>query len=131
MSIYNCFGYCGHFHILERLGASLGRVFSAIWSEWLNGLWHYDQSALGTQLGGEIQPLPAENKGMCAVYQKRARKSSKRARLWIFIPHVSKFTALKTFHPPKQHVFLEVLIENKAFYFSKRALRVETACSKW
>ena len=26
-------------------------------------------------------------------------------------------------HPPKGHVFLEVLVEKKAFRFSKRALR--------
>ena len=31
ISSYTCFGYWGHFHILEKLGLSLGRVFSAIW----------------------------------------------------------------------------------------------------
>ena len=30
-------------------------------------------------------------------------------------------------HPPKRHVYLEVLIEKKAFRFSKRALRAGTA----
>ena len=30
-------------------------------------------------------------------------------------------------HPPKQYVFLEVLVEKKAFLFSKRALPVGTA----
>ena len=57
VSSYNCFGYWGHFHILEKLGATLGRVFSAIWGEWVNGLCHCDQRALGTQLGVETQPL--------------------------------------------------------------------------
>ena len=58
MSSYNSFGYWGHFHILEKLGASLGGVFSAIWGKWLSGSWHRDQSPLGTQLGVETQPLP-------------------------------------------------------------------------
>ena len=57
VSSYNCLGYWGHFHILEKLGASLGRVFSAIWGEWVNGLCHCDQSPLGTQLGVETQTL--------------------------------------------------------------------------
>ena len=57
VSRYNCFGYWGHFHILEKLGASLGRVFSAISCEWLNRFCHFDQSPLGTQLGVETQPL--------------------------------------------------------------------------
>ena len=59
VSSYNCLGYWGHFHILEKLGASLGRVFSAIWGEWVNGLCHCDQSPLGTQLEVETQPLRA------------------------------------------------------------------------
>ena len=29
--------YWRHFHILENLDASLGRVFSAIWDEWVMG----------------------------------------------------------------------------------------------
>ena len=57
MSSYNCFGYWRDFHTLEKLGASLGRVFSAIWSEWISGLCHCDQSPLGMQLGVETQPL--------------------------------------------------------------------------
>ena len=59
VSSYNCFRYCRHFHILKKLGACLGRVFSAIWGEWVNGLCHCDQSPLGTQLGVETQPLRA------------------------------------------------------------------------
>ena len=58
VSSYNCFGYWGHFHIIEKLGASLERVFYAVSSELLSGLWHCDQSPLGTQLVVEIQPLP-------------------------------------------------------------------------
>ena len=63
--------------------------------------------------------------------QKRARKSSKRAQLWIFNPHFFKFRAFKTPHPTKRHVVLEVLVENKAFHFSKRALRAGTTCNRW
>ena len=46
-------------------------------------------------------------------------------------PHnSSKFRAFRTVHPLKRHVFLEVLVENKAFHFLKRALRAGTACNK-
>ena len=62
--------------------------------------------------------------------QKRTRKSSKRAQLWIFTPHFSKFRAFRTLHSPKQHVFLEFLVKNNAFHFSKRALREDTARNK-
>ena len=57
MSSYNCFGYWAHFHILENLGASLGRVFSAIWDELLSELCHCYQGPLSTQLGVETQPF--------------------------------------------------------------------------
>ena len=57
VSNYNRFEYCGHFHILEKLSSSLGRVFCAIWSEGVSGLCHCNQSPLGTQLGVEAQPL--------------------------------------------------------------------------
>ena len=46
-----------HFHILEKLSSSLGRVFCAIWGEWVSGLCHCNQSPLGTNLGVETQPL--------------------------------------------------------------------------
>ena len=59
--------------------------------------------------------------------QKKARKSSKRAELWVFTPHFSKIRAFRTLHPPKQHVFLEFLVEKKAFHFSERAPRTGTA----
>ena len=55
-SSYNCFEYCGHFHILENLGESLGRVFTAIWSVWLSALCHCNQSSLATQLSVETHP---------------------------------------------------------------------------
>ena len=63
--------------------------------------------------------------------QKRARKSSKRAQLWVFPPHFSKFRAFRILHPPKRHVFLEFLVEKKVFRFAKRALRAATARNKW
>ena len=50
-------GYWGYLHIFEKVGASLGRVFSAISGDWLSGLCHCRQSPLGTQLGVETQRL--------------------------------------------------------------------------
>ena len=63
--------------------------------------------------------------------QRRARKSSKRAQLWTFTPHFSKFRVFRTVHSTKRDVFLEFLVENKAFNFSKRALRANIARDKW
>ena len=34
-------------------------------------------------------------------------------------------------HSLKQYVFLKILIENKAFYFSNRALRAVKTRNKW
>ena len=56
---------------------------------------------------------------------------SEKAQFWIFTPHFSEFWAFRTLHPSKRHVLWEVLLENKTFYFSKRALRKSTARSKW
>ena len=42
-----------------------------------------------------------------------------------------KCRIFRTLHPSKQHVFLEFLVENRAFYFSKRALRAGIARTKW
>ena len=63
--------------------------------------------------------------------QKRARKSSERAQLWIFTPYFSQFWGFRTLHTPKWHVFLEFLVENKAFHFSKKVLHAGAACKKW
>ena len=50
----------------------------------------------------------------CVRYnQKRARKSSNRAKLRIVTPHFPKLRAFKTLHPHKQYVFFEFLVENK------------------
>ena len=57
VSSYNCFGYLGNFEILEKLGASLGRVFSANWGEWVSGLCHSDQSPMGIHLRVKTQPI--------------------------------------------------------------------------
>ena len=51
------FGNWWHCHILQKLGAGLGRVFSAIWGEWVSALCQCDQSPLDTQLGVETQSL--------------------------------------------------------------------------
>ena len=68
----------------------------------------------------------------CVRYnQKRAKKSSKRAQVWVFTPYFCKFRTFRTLHLPKRHVFLEVLVEKKAFCFSKRALCAGTARNKW
>ena len=42
-----------------------------------------------------------------------------------------RFREFTMLHPPKQHVFLDFLVENKAFYSIERALRAGTACNKW
>ena len=47
----------GTFSISEKLGAIVGRVFSAIWGEWLSGLCYCDQGPLGTQIHVETQPV--------------------------------------------------------------------------
>ena len=48
--------------------------------------------------------------------QKRTRKSSKKAQLWIFTPHFSKLSrAFTTLQPPKQHLFLDFLGESRRF----------------
>ena len=52
------------------------------------------------------------------------------AQCWVFTTHFSKFVVFRTLHLPKQYVFLEVLVENKTFYFSKRAL-LAVARNKW
>ena len=67
----------------------------------------------------------------CVRYNPNGQKKSiKRAQLWIFTPHLFKFRAFITLHPPKQHAFLEFLVENKAFCSTKRALRADTARKK-
>ena len=50
---------------------------------------------------------------------KKGQESTERAELWSFNHHYSKHRAFGTLHPPKRRVFLELSIENKAFYFSK------------
>ena len=34
-------------------------------------------------------------------------------------------------HPPKRYVFLDYLVEKKAFQFSKKTLHADTAHNKW
>ena len=51
--------------------------------------------------------------------------------MWIFTTHFLKFRAFRTLHFIKWYVFLKILIENKAFYFSKRTLHVDKACNKY
>ena len=41
------------------------------------------------------------------------------------------FQHLECYTTPKQHVFLEFLVENKAFSFSNRALSQDAARNKW
>ena len=50
--------------------------------------------------------------------------------MWIFTPNFFKFRAFRTL-TPERHVFLEFLVENKAFSFSKRVLHADTARNKW
>ena len=68
--------------------------------------------------------LILENTGMRA-YNKKGQESPVKGRSFGFL-HFCKFRAFRTLHPPKRHVFLEVLVEKKACRFSKRALRADT-----
>ena len=43
-----------------------------------------------------------------------------------FTLHFFKFRAFRTLHAPKRHVFLEFLVEKKAFHFSNRGLGFST-----
>ena len=63
--------------------------------------------------------------------EKRAREFTKRAQLWIFTPHFNNFRAFKTLRSLFRHRFLEVLVDNKVFYFSKRPLRADIVRNKW
>ena len=62
---------------------------------------------------------------------ERTRKSNKRGQLWFFLPIFSKPRAFGMLHPRKWYVVLKILTENKEFYFSKCALRADTARNKW
>ena len=57
--------------------------------------------------------------------QKRARKFSKRAYLWIFQPNFSKFKAFIMLHPPK------VFSREKGISFLKKALHEDNAHNNW
>ena len=66
----------------------------------------------------------------CSV-TKKEEESSAKGHMCGFTPRLSKFRAFRTLHPPRRHVFLQFLVENKAFYLSKRALPAGTACHSW
>ena len=59
MSSYTCFGYWGHFHILEKLGLSLGRVFFAIWD--VIALWwsKFTEHSCSVRCRDPTHPIPA------------------------------------------------------------------------
>ena len=62
--------------------------------------------------------------------EEEARKSRKWAQFWIFTPHFAKFRAFRMLHLLKQHVFLEFLVEKKAFFINGIACG-STTCNKW
>ena len=61
---------------------------------------------------------------------KKGKKVQQKGTAVNFYPSFSKFRAFRTLHLPKQYVFLEFLVKNKAFHFSKRALRADTTRKK-
>ena len=69
----------------------------------------------------EKQGLLSKIRAYVQYNAKRTKKSSKRAQFWIFTTHFLKFRAFITLNPLKQYVFLEFLVENKAFNSKKRA----------
>ena len=60
---------------------------------------------------------------------KGQKNPIKSAQLWISTPIFSGFWNT-TPSPAKWHMILKVLTENKLFYFSKKALRVDTVRNK-
>ena len=65
-------------------------------------------------------------------YNQKRQTSPVKGRNCGFLPHIfPNLGHLERSTPPKRHVFLEFLVENKAFHFSKRALHAGTAHNKW
>ena len=66
---------------------------------------------------------------MCGITKQGQQNLGKGHNLG-FLLIFANLGHLECYTPPKGHVFLEVLVEKKAFRFSKRALRAGTACNK-
>ena len=57
----------------------------------------------------------------CVRYnQKRARKSSKRAQLWVFTPLFSKFGAFRTLHPPLNSICFRSFQQRECHFVSQK-----------
>ena len=68
---------------------------------------------------------------VCGI-TKKGQESLVKGHSFGFLPFIfANLGHLECYIPSKWYVFLEVLVEKKAFRFSKRALRVSTACNKW
>ena len=70
-------------------------------------------------------------KGDARGITKKGEESPAKGRNSGFLPLILLNLGYLEHTPQKQHVFLEFLVENKAFRFSKRALRAGTARNKW
>ena len=64
-------------------------------------------------------------------WRQRRKTSSRRFQDVLIKKNVCWIRTFKTLHPPKRHVFPELLVEKKTFHFSNRAQRVGTARNKW
>ena len=73
----------------------------------------------------------SRKKGHTCGITKIGQESPVKGHNFGFYSLFCKFRTFRMLHPPKRHVFLEVLVEKKTFRFSKRALPVGTACNKW
>ena len=65
-------------------------------------------------------------------FNKKGQESRENSTIMYFYPSFFQFRIFRMLNPQqkKWHVFLEVLGEDKAFYFSKRALRADTEHNK-
>ena len=63
---------------------------------------------------------------------KKEEESSEKGHICGFLPFLfPDLGYLERCTPPLNDVFLQLLVENKEFYFSKRALRGGTAHHNW
>ena len=68
---------------------------------------------------------------VCGI-TKKGQESLVKGHSFGFLPLIfANLGHLERYTPSKWYVFLEVLVEKKAFCFSKRALCASTACNKW
>ena len=129
--------FCDGFsYFPHKLTASL---FIAFWYRsfifLFEKIFHFQRSRTGKLL---LLEVTAETglwygliKGLVWYNQRKARKPIKGQNCRFLLLISANLGDLEHCTSPKWHVFLEVLVENKKFYLSKRALGASTAPNKW